>query len=498
MITRLVRKVRALLGLSDRLTMEIGRLREDVDRDVQRAIKEQGQRLEAAQQRLAARLEAAEERLSARTSNLEREVKHERKELRDRLLQYHLQLGRLTHVLENRTVEPRTYAAAIPLVADAPPVPVAVALPDEWLHLERCPGCGGGARTAVCEWNRLILRPDQSDDSAARYEYVLCHGCGLVYAQRRPVGRRYRSLVDEFPETVERDTASSIGLINPYPLSEADRDDYRRLVKAGVFVSDHAPREHLPGLLPDRFENAAHVEVLGALVPNLAGARVLEVRSRAGAILDGLRRYYAASVVAMPIFESQQLIIRELHGIECSDLIDFDEFTIPYSEPFDVIICNHMLTHVVRPARFFEQIRQHLRPGGYLYLYNEVDEAEFLGTAKSILSPFNPLHLQAFDKRSLARVLSANQFEVVFQTSWRGNQLCMAVLSGHAALSSPGSEELETRIRAYANGRARMILKAPEALRCRFAHVWSEAVAHAVTAGMARFDDEGTLHVVKQ
>jgi hypothetical protein len=57
---------------------------------------------------------------------------------------------------------------------------------------------------------------------------------------------------------------------------------------------------------------------------------------------------------------------------------------------------------------------------------------------------------------------------------------------------------VDARIRAYAHGRARMILTAPEALRSRFANVWTGAVEHAVTAGMARFDDKGTLHVVKQ
>ena len=57
----------------------------------------------------------------------------------------------------------------------------------------------------------------------------------------------------------------------------------------------------------------------------------------------------------MPIFESQQLIIQELYGIECSDLIDYDQFTIPFDGIFDLIVANHMLTHIVRLDRFFNR-----------------------------------------------------------------------------------------------------------------------------------------------
>ena len=66
----------------------------------------------------------------------------------------------------------------------------------------------------------------------------------------------------------------------------------------------------------------------------------------------------------MPIFESQRLIVEELYGIECSDLIDYDQFRIPFQGTFDLIVANHMLTHIVRLDRFFSELRAHLRPGG--------------------------------------------------------------------------------------------------------------------------------------
>ena len=99
-----------------------------------------------------------------------------------------------------------------------------------------------------------------------------------------------------------------------------------------MFISDHfglSRREYLAPLLRDRFENSLHTDVIGALLKP-RGARVLEVRSRAGSILDGLRSAWGAEVYAMPIWESQQFLLREVYGIETSATIDFDHFTIPF------------------------------------------------------------------------------------------------------------------------------------------------------------------------
>ena len=111
-------------------------------------------------------------------------------------------------------------------------------------------------------------------------------------------------------------------------------------------MSDHEGGDSLSGVFKDRLANAGHVDILDSLL-NPRGARVLEVRPRAGTILEGLRRHYGADVQAMTIWESQQFILRELYGIQTSALIDFDLFSIPFDEPFDLIVCNHMFNHVV-------------------------------------------------------------------------------------------------------------------------------------------------------
>jgi SAM-dependent methyltransferase len=418
----------------------------------------------------------------------------------ERLLQHQLQLTHLRTLLENGSAARKDLEDPVPLSvpsSDERPVPPA-AIAWEWLDLDRCPGCATAERTVVCEWNKSILLEQNIFADSKPYNYALCHGCGMVYATHRPVGASYKLLMDDFPETIGRGSGAnaSNALLNPYPLSEKDRERYRALISGGVFVSDHEPREHLDSVYLDRIEHAGHVELLGSLL-DLHEARVLEVRSRAGTILNGLRRQFGASVMAMPIFEGQQFILRELYGIDCSDLIDYDMFTISFEGRFDLIACNHMLTHIVRVDRFFEQIRQHMKVGGHLYLYNELEENAFLANGKSVINTLNALHLQVSDRASLIRLLNANGFKVVFIKLRNSTQLCLAQYTDDRAWTPMPLEERDARVRAYALARTQAILRAPKALRGRFASVWEEAVARGVEAGIVGFDDKGRPRLIK-
>ena len=487
-IQRIIERLRELLSLPLLVRAESQRVWRDSHadaRNIQIAFKDRTRRLEA--------------RHAEQHARLEDEIRAVRAELHDRLLQYHLQLGRLTSLLEGRSAEPRVFSPPIPFSVEPPPNPVSTApATGEWLELSHCPGCGTVERTLVCKWNKSILLDKEPEDDSTISNYALCHGCGIVYATRRPVGERHRALMDDFPDTIGRDPAAAAAnpMLNPYPLSEEDRARYRRMIAGGVFVSDHERREHLSHVYRDRLENASHVELLGSLL-DVTGARVLEIRSRAGTIAHGLRRHYGARVAVMPIFESQRLIVEELYGIECSDLIDYDQFSIPFDGTFDLVVANHMLTHLVRLDRFFCELRAHLRPGGHLYLYNELDEEFVFASGKSIVNSLNPVHLQTFDRASLMRLLNANGFEVSFIKRRNGSLLCIARFTNQRELSPLSVDERDTRIDAYARGCAYAILRAPEPARGRFATEWSEAVALGVAAGIARFDAKGVLRVAK-
>src|SRR6185503_12851262 len=129
---RIIERIRELLSLPARVRAESQRLLRESHADaknIQSAFKDQTRRLEA--------------RSARRHEQLEGEIRALRAEVHDRLLQYHLQLGRLTSLLEGRSAEPRVYAPPIPFEVEPPSTPVsATPATGEWLELTRCPGCG--------------------------------------------------------------------------------------------------------------------------------------------------------------------------------------------------------------------------------------------------------------------------------------------------------------------------------------------------------------------
>jgi len=249
--------------------------------------------------------------------------------------------------------------------------------------------------------------------------------------------------------------------------------------------------------LRDRMENAGHVDLLGSLL-NPRGARVLEVRPRAGTILEGLRRHYGADVQAMAIWESQQFIIQELYGIPSSPLIDFDRFQVPFDQPFDLVVSNHMFNHAVRLDVFLSAVRGALKPGGHLYVYNEIDDSEFLDGGQSMIATMNPLHLQATDRPSLVRALAAAGFDPVFVKGRHKRNVCLVRKTEPADWTPMPDAERMRRIAAYHRARDRAVLRAAVHLRPRFAAVWPATVERAVATGVARLDDKGELRIVKE
>lgn len=437
------------------------------------------------------------------------EVRALRGELHDRLLQYNLLLGRLSRHAPEGAAEPTLSGRTVPVAVDDPDLRAWETVGDglrpdpegrEWLLLDSCAVCGHAERTIVNEFNKLILMDKAPDDTSARYDYAICHACGILHATRRPCGSRYRFLLENFGEV----TAKTGGgreiknpLLNPYPLSEEDRARLRTLASKGVFVSDHQElrsAEYLDGLLKDRFENSVHVDVMGSLL-QMRGARVLELRPRTGAISESLRRLFGAEVYGMPIWESQRFLLEEVYGIDTPGLIDYDRFEIPFEGRFDLIVANHMLTHSVRPADVFATFRRHLKPDGHIYLYNEPDDAEFLSGKQSMFATLNPLHMQAFDHRSLRRALAAAGFEVVFQKRRNVNHLCLARLAEPRAISMTEAER-GSRIKAYRRARDRAALAIREELRPRFAGEWPALVERGVAEGVVEFDASGRLRLV--
>jgi len=452
-----------------------------------------------------------------RVAQLQREVRELREEARrlhsetqTRMLQYNLLLGRLsrTSVETGDSEVPRLGGRSVPLTVDEPsrlewdsvgPPPDPEGR--EWLTLAACPICGHEARTVVTPFNKLVLLKTAPDATAARYDYGICHACGLGYATRRPFGGRYRHLLEHFGEVTGKvgpNMEFKNPALNPQPLTDADRERLSRLAAPGVWVSEHLgiPRnQYLETLIKDRFESSVHLDLLSSLVaPH--GGRILEIRPKTGMISEGLRRLFGAQVFALPIWESQRYLLERVYGIESPALVDYDDFSIPIDGQFDLIICNHMITHIVRPALFFETMLRHLKPTGHVYFYNEPDDIEFLKGSQSMLASLNPLHMQTFDQQSLVRMLAARGLRVVFLKRSRGlNHMCLAQ-PGSAGMTPMMQGELDARVKAYQLAYDRAVLRLSPDLRQRFAGEWTDIVERGVASGLAEFDTDGTLKLV--
>lgn len=368
--------------------------------------------------------------------------------------------------------------------------------------LTACPVCGHQARTLVSEFNKFVLMSRPPDDESYTYDYMLCHGCGVVYASRRPAGERYAWLFHHFEETIGRADTGLRSIrkltLSAFDLSDAERAELRRALEKGVFVSEHlrvSRKEYIPSLLPDRLSVAPHVELLGSLL-DLKGANLLEIRARTGALSAALVRLYDARATATALFEHQRLVIRELYGIP-SFPMDFEAFEPPAGGPFDLVISNHFFTHAVQPRRFFDAVRGALAEGGHLYLFNEPDEAEYVSDGRSMFNTLNAFHLQAFDGPSLVRALAANGFETVLLTHNSGSFACLARVRPERENVRVPERELAEREKRYRNVRDVSLLGAPQALRARFGRHWQEAADRLLASGEAEVDHSGRVRLRK-
>ena len=276
--------------------------------------------------------------------------------------------------------------------------------------VDTCPACQMSERTIVMEHNGLVLLDYMRHSPLCRYDYALCHCCGLVYASKRPEGEELDFLYSRFDEFLGR-TQRRAGALSP-----AEEADIRRRARGGWLVSEEdqpATDTWLPEALGKRLTSSYHVNIIAALTP-LQGARILELRSTTGFMLDIFRKHHgAAEVFAMPMTPRDQLIIQELNPMP-SALIDFDTLEIPFDGQFDLILARHMCTHMLDLGRLWQFFRERLRPGGRVYLYLENDDASMYARKKNLLGEMKCFHFQNFDLPGLARALRYHQLEPEF------------------------------------------------------------------------------------
>lgn len=356
-----------------------------------------------------------------------------------------------------------------------------------------CPGCGTPDRTIVMEYNGLVLLDYMRTSDLCRYDYALCHGCGLVYASRRPEGEEFHFLLEHFDEFLGR-TQRQAGAI-----SDDEKAELRRRLRRGWLVSEEnepPATEWMPEVLQKRILSTYHVNLI-AMLTSLEGARVLELRSTTGFMLDMCKKYLGASeVYAMPMTPRHQLIIQELTDVPTA-LVDFDTLDVPFEGHFDLILARHMFTHMLYPDRLWTLFRERLRPGGRVYLFLENDDSTMFGRAKNLFGEMKCFHFQNFDLSVLARVLRYNQFEPEFirrPFGAKSSQLvCMARYDPAVRATPITPESRSARAAMYEKWRTCSVATAPDSVKTLYASEWEAMAGKAIAEGYASRDKTGKL-----
>lgn len=361
-----------------------------------------------------------------------------------------------------------------------------------------CPICGGSERSLVCEYNRFVLFEELPAGAQERYDYALCHLCGLVYATRRLEGATYADLLVNFDDGLGR-AAGDNPVLQTGRLSDEDRAELRRRVAGGTFVSADARKpkqDFIPGLMSDRLSNAAHLEILLSLLEPTDINRVVEIRSRTGYLLDSLRRWFGAEVHAMPMFESQAEIAASAYGIPTTELIDFENFEIPVDDQQDLIIAKHMFTHASDPGAFLDEVRRKLHGSGWLYLYSEPDDVGRFERGKSLFSVLNAFHVQTFDRHAFTRALRARGFEPVFITWVDQTLACLARVDPDAGMTPLKPNVRDARLEYYSRWRDFSVASAPVHAQQRFASELTAIEQRIREGDWATIDKKGRPRLV--
>lgn len=246
---------------------------------------------------------------------------------------------------------------------------------------EVCPGCGGSDLQPVPCRNDLHAMDDVSD-SMKDSDYHACPACGLIFARRRQTPAQAALFYRWFAHLEHRDYAV-------YP----------------------PPAPVVTGKAAFAAEQLRYLADQGVLSP---GMTIAHLRCDVGSLMAQLRdRMPDCSIHGYDYFESNVRFAAD-QGIDGVELLDPAGVTLPDGAAYDLIICNHVFTHALDPIADLRKLFAAVKPGGLLYLYNEVDHflrfqpngAYFQWVA------LNNFHKQLFAPASLKYFLGKGGFSV--------------------------------------------------------------------------------------
>ena len=370
-------------------------------------------------------------------------------------------------------------------------------------RLTACPVCYATERTPIVEFNSLILLDKLRDSSICRYAYALCHGCGMLYATRRPEGDEYTFIYDNFNEFLGRaevaDPLNYPGPLSKEVISEVDKLAIPWWALKEKYSKDD-PLRSLRSAIDMEQQHIAHV--VSAI--DVKDFRLLEIRAKTGYSLDVLKRKYGArELCATVLFPVNEYIMKKLYPIDAKVGINFETLEFPFDPPFDLIIATHLLTHALDPGQLFRYLRSYLVPGGYVLFCHENDDEILCAKGKNLVAELRCFHFQQFNREGFRRAVAENGFEPIFVKRNRegGKDVTMVCLAKRSEQPSPApmmdATELEQRLAFYRKWFDESVLTLADGAKAMFSDQLEEIEERALRGGYAKREGDKVAPIRK-
>lgn len=335
--------------------------------------------------------------------------------------------------------------------------------------LRACMICGEAERTIVCEYNRLIFIESMLQHDLARYDYALCHGCGIVYATRRPQNGEYEFIYENFNEFLLRNPnpeSLNSAVLNPVVKESIDRD----FVPWQELNNALEGKSEIRGILSRQLELA--LSYMPHLEPyiDLKGKKLLHIRAKSGTLADYLRATHGTSSADLiTLFPAHKYLAEKNEGVRAECVLDYENFRIPFDVKYDLIVENHIFIHMLDANETFGMFLSHLQDDGCLFLENELADDRLFEKRKNLFAELRPFHFQQFDLATVKRMLGRYGFRGLSVGSDPDDKssilLGLAKREGEGgSCERIGEEDLQQRLDMYRQWRDESILSLPKSI----------------------------------
>ncbi len=230
--------------------------------------------------------------------------------------------------------------------------------------------------------NRVI-----AEESPARCRTVVCEECGLMFASPQLSPAELDSFYDD---AFDGDAGSPVFNVRPKYREKKVRSEGKLAARWGIGIVES--------------------------VMDLEGKRILDLRSRSGALAEQMKQR-GAQVVALDPFDVNAAYAHDTRGLSDVHTMRFSVLHALDGVPdqsFDAVtaLTQHLLAHVLSPRELLTRIFEVLKPGGCLFL----QEKDVLRPAKlrsASIFDTGKAHQFQFTRRTLELYARAVGFEVL-------------------------------------------------------------------------------------